>query len=135
MSLRRIPYAFAKFVKVEYCMAWKYETDFDQLKDKIHQYDRSIYVKGIKTTISIINNITETGKFEVEYWKDEKIKPELIYSALQNGRITDQKIEELAGIILKWELLISKLKHENNEEFALNSEGQFLIFFDVMASY
>lgn len=52
LRIKRALYCFSKFVKVEYCMAWKYDTDFDALKDRIRSQDPTIYVKGIKTPTS-----------------------------------------------------------------------------------
>lgn len=73
-------------------MAWRYDQDFENLKDQLKAVDKTIEVEGKKTFLSMIMGIfTGTGKFEVQYTKDNN-PPVLLYSGLANGRISNQDI-------------------------------------------
>lgn len=63
IRISRLLYGFSKKLKVEYCMAWRYDTDFENLKDKIHAVDKTVEIEGKKTTLSNLYLNSGTGKF------------------------------------------------------------------------
>ncbi len=51
--LRRNAFTFAKLVKVEYCMNWSYQADYDRFKDAVLALDSNIRFYGQVTMLSI----------------------------------------------------------------------------------
>lgn len=86
LKVGRLSFKFGKKVRVEYCMAWKYDTDFDKLKDLIHQKDKSIPVKGIKTQISNFYLKQEPENFKYSFGR--------MIKQIHNSFIVASKMEQ-----------------------------------------
>lgn len=44
LRISRTFFMFSKKVRVEFCMAWRFDSDFDALKDQIQYVDKKIEV-------------------------------------------------------------------------------------------